>query len=197
MTYHDDEGCASPELFKIGRDGPLHISPGALIPELEEFQEKLAQAWTSKGQKLTDNIYNRLQDGLFKSINSTYKGLRSSSWVFVDGKANVRILPQTIATKVKFNQDNVATGVTVIHNSTEVTFTAKREVIVSSGVFETPKLLMFSGIGPKDALAEHKLQPLVESSLLVRICSTILFYPTCSEFRMDTGWMARCSAPVR
>lgn len=143
------------------------------------------QAWTSKGQKLTDDIYGGEVNGLFKSVNSTYKGVRSSSWTFVDGKPNVRILPQTVAKAITFD-GNVATGVTIVHKDTEVTFKANREVIVSSGVFESPKLLMLSGIGPKEVLAEQKIEPLVVSP---HVGQNVLDHPILSHvFRVQDGY---------
>lgn len=186
MAYHDDEGYGSRELFKIGRNGPLHISLGAQIPEFEDFRARLAQAWVSNGKKITEDTYSGTQDGLFKSVNSTYKGLRSSSWVFVDGKPNVRILPETLVTKIQFDQGNVARGVTVMYNDEEVTFAAKREFIVSAGVFETPKLLMLSGIGPKDGLKQHGIQVLVNSP---HVGQNLLDHPILSHvFRVQDGY---------
>ena len=60
--------------------------------------------------------------------------------------------------------DNTCKGVTVITASgEELTFYATREVIVSQGVFESPKLLMLSGIGPQAELKKHNIPVLVDS----------------------------------
>jgi choline dehydrogenase-like flavoprotein len=39
---------------------------------------------------------------------------------------------------------------------------ARREVIVASGTFNSPQILMLSGIGPRDHLTEHHLPPLLD-----------------------------------
>jgi choline dehydrogenase len=61
-------------------------------------------------------------------------------------------------------KDGAVTGVTVIgQNGKELTFSATKEVIVSSGVFESPKLLMLSGIGPDEVLKAHDIKQVVAS----------------------------------
>lgn len=127
-------------------------------------------------------------NGLFKSVSSVYKGVRSSSWVFVKDKPNVHVLAGVNSKKIIFDQGNVATGVAVIDRSDgkEGTFKAKREVIVSSGVFETPKLLMLSGIGPADVLSEHKITPVVQSP---HVGQNVLDHPILSHvFRVKEGY---------
>ncbi|KAI9742676.1 MAG: hypothetical protein M1818_003817 [Claussenomyces sp. TS43310] len=161
--YHDDDHLFPPELAKIGRNGPLHVAHANLVPELKPFRDALEKAWVSKGEKLTDDIYSGTMNGLTKCMNSIYKGVRSSSHVFVDSKPNVTILANTHSKKLLIKA-GVAKGIVVFGNDgKELTFKAKHEVIVSSGVFETPKLLMLSGIGPEKELVTHGIEPSVVS----------------------------------
>ncbi|KAJ7190877.1 G protein interacting glucose-methanol-choline oxidoreductase, partial [Mycena pura] len=51
-------------------------------------------------------------------------------------------------------------------DGTAETYKAKHEVIVSSGVFESPKLLMLSGIRPAETLKSFKITQHVDSPRL-------------------------------
>ncbi len=51
----------------------------------------------------------------------------------------------------------------IARSSAELRFYATREVILSQGVFESPKLLMLSGVGPAHELAKHGIELIVES----------------------------------
>src|ERR671933_85236 len=56
-----------------------------------------------------------------------------------------------------------ATGIEYQVNGTPVTARAAREVIVSAGAFNSPQLLMLSGIGPADHLREHGIEVALDS----------------------------------
>ncbi|KAE8140285.1 hypothetical protein BDV38DRAFT_269269 [Aspergillus pseudotamarii] len=69
----------------------------------------------------------------------------------------------TLAKKVLFDKNKRATGVRVkgpLGNT--FTLSAKKEVIISAGAFQSPQLLMVSGIGPKDILEQHNIEVLAD-----------------------------------
>ena len=65
----------------------------------------------------------------------------------------LKVYKRTMAEKIQFSGNNVASGVTVTTNGgIPYTLSATKEVIVSAGAFQSPQLLMVSGIGPRAIL---------------------------------------------
>lgn len=68
---------------------------------------------------------------------------------------NLEMLNEYQVTELTFEEDgNVVSGVKALNRQTneEVTFKAKREVILAAGAIHTPQILQLSGIGPKDVV---------------------------------------------
>ncbi|KKY25274.1 putative glucose-methanol-choline oxidoreductase [Phaeomoniella chlamydospora] len=164
-TYHDDPKLFSPDLKKIGAGGPIPISHAELIPEMAPFRQALTKAWKSRGEPITENIFDGEMIGLTHSVNTIYQGQRSGSFLCVKNKPSVTILPQVHSKRLIIDSADLSCkGVTVIDASgRELNFYANREVILSQGVFESPKLLMLSGIGPARELAKHSIDSVVDS----------------------------------
>lgn len=186
MKYHDDRGIYSPKLQYIGQDGPLPISHADLIPELKPFRDALETAWVSKGEELTDDVHNGTMKGLWKCTNSIYNGKRSSSWMYLRGKDNVAVLSKTNSRKIII-ENGKAIGVEVTGPDGETySFYANYEVIASQGVFETPKLLMLSGIGPKKTLQNFGIDQVVASE---NVGQHLLDHPIIPHvFRLKDGY---------
>lgn len=163
-TYHDDAGLYPQELKKIGGGGPIPIAHADLIPEMKPFRDLLTKAWKSTGEPVAENIYDGTIRGLAHSVNTIYKGRRSGSFLAVADKPNITILPGAHSKQIIIDDaDRTAKGVIVIVGSQELSLYATREVIISEGVFESPKLLMLSGIGPAPELAKHNIPLIVDS----------------------------------
>jgi choline dehydrogenase len=137
-----------------------------LLPEIQPFRDALTKGWISKGHALTEDIYSGTMAGLIHCMDTVYKGSRQGSFLFLDNKPNITILASVQSKKLIIDPStNVCTGVVVINPTTgeELTLNAKYEVIVSQGVFESPKLLMLSGVGPAAELKKYNIPVLVDS----------------------------------
>lgn len=165
-TYHDDLGRYPKELAKIGPgDGPIHIAHAELLDDMKPFRDAVSKAWTEKGHPITENIYDGEMNGLTHCTDSIYKGVRSGSFLFVQNKPNITIVPQVHSKRLIIDYaDRICKGVAVVDAAgNELNFYASREVILSQGVFETPKLLMLSGVGPTRELQRHGIDTIVDS----------------------------------
>jgi choline dehydrogenase len=69
------------------------------------------------------------------------------------GRANLHVFNGTMAKKILFTKTK-ATGVRVVSNGAVTNLQANKEVIISAGAFQSPQLLMVSGVGPKAVLSK-------------------------------------------
>lgn len=80
-------------------------------------------------------------------------------------RSNLHVLPNSLVTRLLFQNTSAgqASAVGVEFERAGQTFQvrARREVILSGGVINSPQLLMLSGIGPAEHLAEMNISPIV------------------------------------
>lgn len=76
------------------------------------------------------------------------------------GRKNLKVYILTLAKKIVFDNNKRATGVVVDSQPFGLftyTLRARKEVILSAGAFQSPQLLMVSGIGPRAELAKFQI----------------------------------------
>lgn len=86
----------------------------------------------------------------------------SSQTSFLDeaianGNVNLQVFTLTMAKRLLFDSNNTATGVAVETVGVPYTLSAREEVILSAGAFNSPQLLMVSGIGPQATLDQFNI----------------------------------------
>ncbi|HCG57446.1 MULTISPECIES: GMC family oxidoreductase N-terminal domain-containing protein [Brevibacterium] len=151
-----------------GHDGPVHLMN---VPPADPCGIALLDACEQEGiPRVQFNEGETVINGAnFFQVNRKADGTRSSSSVSylhpILHRENLTILTDTQAKELEFDAEENCTGVLVVNNAFGHTkrIEAKREVIVSSGAINTPQLLMLSGIGPKDHLAEVGVDVRVDS----------------------------------
>ncbi|XP_059056935.1 ecdysone oxidase-like [Achroia grisella] len=128
-----------------GNLGVTKVHREADILYLKAFQEL--------GYELVSDVNGASMLGFTEPMLTNDKISRqSTAYSFlspIKDRSNLVVLRNALATKIIFDNNNVATGVEVLVNNNKFTFYAEKEIIVSAGAFNSPKLLMLSGIGPK------------------------------------------------
>ena len=137
-----------------GYGGPLGVSnPTSPLPICEAF----FQAGQECGIPFNADFNGERQEGLGYYQLTQFAARRSSTASAylrpVRSRPNLVVMLNTMATKV-IVESRRAVGVEVAQGASRTVqvMRAEREVIVSSGAFGSPKLLLQSGIGPADHL---------------------------------------------
>jgi len=138
-----------------GGDGPLAVQNC-------RYQDPLNDAFIAAareaGHATTDDYNGERQDG-FGRLQVTIEGGRrmSAARAYLRPamrRGNVEVRVHAHATRVAFD-GAAARGVEYRQNGATHRVDAAREVILAGGVINTPQLLMLSGIGEPDQLAQH------------------------------------------
>ncbi|GLU27885.1 GMC family oxidoreductase N-terminal domain-containing protein [Brucella sp. NBRC 12950] len=138
-----------------GTGGPLGVSDLRQISDLTRAFVRSAQ---EAGIPFTPDFNGMRQRGVGFNQTTTRNGRRCSAAVGYLRPAmktgNLEIRTGCLVTRILFEGDR-ATGVEYVRNGKVETALADKEVILSGGAIQTPKLLMLSGIGPEAELRRH------------------------------------------
>ncbi|KAK5947173.1 hypothetical protein PMZ80_001320 [Knufia obscura] len=72
-------------------------------------------------------------------------------------QTDIKVYKQSLAKQIIFDSSKTATGVLIDTMGQEYTLTATKEVVLSAGVFQSPQLLMVSGVGPRATLEQFNI----------------------------------------
>lgn len=135
-----------------GTGGPLPVRESrSMHPLASAFVEAAKQA----GHEENPDFNGVRQEGFGRYQTTQQDGMRASASVHylhpAMARENLTVITDAHALRVLFDGDRAA-GVEVDHAGTVEAVQASREVIVSVGTYQSPQLLMLSGIGPADQL---------------------------------------------
>jgi choline dehydrogenase-like flavoprotein len=142
---------------------------GPLGTEWARTKDPLFDAWIEAGKACgfphTEDYNGAQQEGFGRSQYTIKNGRRcSSARAFLRPalkRPNLTVVTRAHATRVLL-QGTRAVGVEYARNGKTVRVMADREVILSGGTFNTPQLLMLSGIGPARHLGTMGIKTTVD-----------------------------------
>ena len=141
----------SPSSQDHGVEGPIKIGvptvlEESLIDQLEAFYK------CGLPPNLDHNSGNPI--GLSVMANTAHRGIRSTAAdALIDAPSNLHIVTDCEVARAIFDGKR-AVGVETVNGKT---FSARKEVILSCGSLDNPRVLMHSGIGPEDQLTQYKI----------------------------------------
>ncbi|XP_063988376.1 glucose dehydrogenase [FAD, quinone]-like [Diachasmimorpha longicaudata] len=135
-----------------GTDGNLHV-------EYAPYHTPLSTSFLESGRQMGYSVldYNGPEQLGYSYLQLNMdRGARcSASKAYLTlNRPNLDIVTGALVTKVLIDSKKCAYGVKVVINNISYNIVARKEVILSAGTINTPKLLMLSGIGPKEHLQE-------------------------------------------
>lgn len=150
----------------IGQDPAYHGTGGELHVNLHRDPNPVARMFIKAGRAigLSENtdMNAETQEGLGVYNVTQHDGMRWSSYrAFlhpVRARANLTILSGTDTKRVLI-EDGKATGIEITNADGTRVLTADKEVILSAGAFNSPELLLRSGVGPADMLKKAGVTP--------------------------------------
>jgi choline dehydrogenase len=136
-----------------GAGGPMTVADGrSMHPLIDTMLEAAGQA----GHEHNPDFNGARQEGVGRFQLTQRGGMRcSTADAFLRpalGRPGLSVLTRAMALRIVFEGDR-AIGVEIARDGQLELIRAEREVILAAGAYQSPVLLMLSGIGPEDQLA--------------------------------------------
>jgi len=145
-----------------GAGGPLPVSEGR---SGNRISRAFVEAGVEAGLARNEDFNGAAQDGVGMYQVTQRGGMRASAAVAylhpAMERANLTVMPYMQVERVLF-EGNRAVGVQAAQLGQPQEFRAEREVILCGGAYNSPQLLMLSGIGPAEHLMMREIEVLLD-----------------------------------
>ncbi len=146
-----------------GGSGPLSVRP---IDTRLLLHDPLMETARNAGYGVSDDLSGAIPEGFSKGeVTIDKRGRRASAYRAYLHPAlkrpNLTLEMEALTTRILMETGR-AIGVEVSHDGQLRQIRAEREVILCGGAYNSPQLLMLSGIGPADELIPHGIRPIVD-----------------------------------
>ena len=138
-----------------GVGGPLNV---AYLRSPSPVNDAFIKACNERGIPTNPDYNGPQQYGVSKGQTTQINGERcSAAKAYITpnrSRPNLTVITKALASRVLL-EGKRAVGVQYLQGGSTKEVRARKEVVLSGGAYGSPQLLMLSGIGPKDHLAQH------------------------------------------
>lgn len=168
-----------------GAGGPIRVE----YTRRHELADAFIAAGVQAGYPRNEDVNGASADGFGYNQVTIKDGRRSSTAIDflrpARRRANLKVILHAHATRIVF-RDGRAAGVEVRRGGTLQSVSARREIVLAGGTFNSPQLLQASGVGPASLLRSHGI-PVVAD--VAGVGSNLR-----DHFQLTVGY--RCTRPV-
>ncbi|MEI6895182.1 MAG: choline dehydrogenase [Colwellia sp.] len=154
-SQHQERGAD--EFHGVG--GPLNVCD---LEVKNPLTTSFVKAGLQVGHKYTADFNGKTQEGIGYYQGTRRKGQRCSAAAAylhpVINRSNLKVITNAMVQRIVM-KNGVAVAVEYYQGNTLHRVDATREVILSAGSFQSPQLLMLSGIGAEQELKKHNIDP--------------------------------------
>src|ERR1700722_8339555 len=141
-----------------GAGGPMAVSESR---SMHPLVDTMLEAARTAAHEDNPDFNGERQEGVGRFQLTQRGGWRESTadaWLRpAQQRSNLHVLPRAMALRIVF-EGTRAVGIEVSCDGRVFMLRAEREVILSAGTYQSPVLLMLSGIGPEDQLAPFGIE---------------------------------------
>ena len=177
---YDEWGAAAGEQWDYAHLEPYlsRIESGPLSIARQRSPRSSTAAWLKAVEECGYRVEepNQAEPQGFCETRVTQR--RGARWSTADAylrpalkRPNVTLVTEAAATKVLFDGHR-AVGVEFDQGGSRQVVRARREVVLCGGAINSPQLLMLSGVGDRDQLAEHGIDLVATRPTSATTCST-------------------------
>ena len=147
-----------------GTGGPLSVSDWR---HEDPLSEAFVKAAVESGIPFNPDFNGKTQEGAGFFQTTTHRGRRASSaYSYLRpamSRGNLKVETSALAQRILF-EGKSAKAVQYKQNGNLRTARARKEVLVSSGAYNSPQLLQLSGVGPADLLKSHGIDIVLDAA---------------------------------
>jgi choline dehydrogenase len=176
-------------------DSDYHGSSGELSVSLPTkfktpYVDGFIMACKKYGIPENDDYNGVTQNGVGVAQSTIKDGKRhSSASAFLKpvlNRPNLKAITHAKVSKIIL-KGKEATGLEYLKGSNKFQVNVEKEIIVSAGAFQSPQILMLSGIGDFSELKKHGIDCLHELQGVGKNLQDHLFYPICAKSKTQEG----------
>ena len=161
------------------KGGPLNITQAYWYHT--ELGEAFIKACAEKGVPLNNDVNGALQEGAgwFQYTMKQGKRVSAAKAFLVPAllRKNLTVITGALCNRIVIENDKAKAVEFMTRRSSTLVARASREIILSAGAFESPKLLMLSGIGAQDELKHLHIDVKKDLPGVGKNLQDHLFYP--------------------